>query len=90
MLLAGANTFASNSTNVALKLPVGVHVPAVGNTWDPGVQGAAPAESTNPPPGAYAVPSGETVLTVTGPATGKNYVLGGNGAASTVLRLAEQ
>ncbi len=93
---AGANTFTLNNpnaqpgvANLILRFPAGATVSAVGNTWDPGVQGAAPAGNVTPPPGQYAVPGGETVLEVTGATSGANYLLGEN-AAATVLRLAEQ
>jgi len=60
----GGNTFTGNGTaGISATLPAGALVHARGNTWNPSVQGA---DGT----GAYA-----PAITITGPASGKNYVL---------------
>jgi hypothetical protein len=92
----GLNVFVGNNpTNTAGQSQISVNVPAAtivyaaGNTWMPGVQAAAAADSVAPPPGQYAVIAGN-VRDVTGSVpTGGNYVILGAGAASTTLRLAE-
>jgi hypothetical protein len=89
----GGNTFTGNSSignlgNLRIELGAGGTVYASGNTWEPGVQGAAAAGSTDPLPGRYKVTTG-TALNVTGAQTGRNYAITGASAASTTLRLAE-
>jgi hypothetical protein len=92
----GLNVFIGNNpTNTLSQAQISVTVPAAtivyaaGNTWMAGAQGAAASDSVAPPPGQYAVVSGN-VHDVTGAVpTGVNYVIRGAGAATTTLRLAE-
>jgi hypothetical protein len=92
----GLNVFVGNNPSstagqaqISVNVPAATVVYAAGNTWMPGVQAAAAANSVSPPPGQYAVIAGN-VRDVTGSvATGGNYVILGAGAASTTLRLAE-
>ncbi len=89
----GGNTIAGNggagtNPNLLLDANAALTVYAAGNTWDAGVQGAAPVGSVTPLPGRFAVVTGNT-LDLTGVQTGKNFEVQGAGAALTVLRLAE-
>jgi hypothetical protein len=89
----GGNTFTGNSAtdnlgNLRVQLGAAGTVYASGNTWEPGVQSAASAGSTDPLPGRYKVTAG-TALNVTGAQAGRNYAIIGSLAASTTLRLAE-
>jgi hypothetical protein len=87
----GLNTFTGASvTNLRLELAANGTAYAVGNTWDPGIQGAAAVGSVSPKPGEYAIPDGKTVLDIVGAQTGTNYTIAGPNAATTTLRLAEQ
>ena len=61
---------------------------ASGNTWEPGVQGAAPAGSVDPLPGRYQVTTG-AALDVVSPQTGRNYDVAGAFGMTATLRLAE-
>jgi hypothetical protein len=65
---AGSNTFTGNtSTGLRINLSSAGAAQAVGNTWNPNVQGADGS-------GRYASPVQET-----GPASGANYIIGNAG-----------
>jgi hypothetical protein len=92
----GLNVFVGNNpTNtagqaqIAVNVPAGTMVYAAGNTWTPGVQGAAAAGSVTPPPGQYAVSPGLVMDVVGSVPTGGNFVILGAGANNTTLRVAE-
>lgn len=67
---------------------VALSVHAAGNTWTPGVQGAAAAGSTNPLPGQYAVTTGN-FRDLTGAQAGENFTTIGAQAAGSKIRVAE-
>ncbi len=89
----GGNTFSGNDTsdagqaNMVVSVAADTTVYAAGNTWEPGIQDAAPGNSVDPLPGQYAVDG--NVWDAIGAATGQNYLIGGPNAATTTLRLAE-
>ncbi|HVJ19545.1 MAG TPA: right-handed parallel beta-helix repeat-containing protein [Polyangiaceae bacterium] len=87
--IAGNNTRAlSNHGNLMLLIQGGTTVYAAGNTWDPGVQGAASLGSVDPPPGQFAVTS-NNVHELSGLNLGQNFYMYGSVDDYSTLRLAE-
>ncbi|MBM4364539.1 MAG: right-handed parallel beta-helix repeat-containing protein, partial [Deltaproteobacteria bacterium] len=89
----GVNTLSGNHVggayaNLYVEANETLTVHAAGNTWEPGVQGAAASGSTSPLPGQYDLVSANT-RDVTGAQSGVNHIIAGANAATSTLRLAE-